>query len=483
MQRHLNIGVVGLGYVGLVTATGLVTSGHRVRAYDANVERIDALRAGRLPITEPGVERLLRGPEGERFSVHHDLGDAIRDADVVLVAVGTDDGRGGWQTDTMDRALRAVAPLVRRGAVLAVRSTLPPQYVTHLAERVALIRGNRGIGVVLNPEFTREGTALNDFLHADRVVIGIADDPHGTALEIMEAVYAPIDAPIVVMRAVDASLAKLASNLFLATKISFANEIANLADLHGAQVDDVLKVVGLDPRIGASFMRPGVGFGGSCLPHQVTMTVREGEALGYSAPLIAAVDEVNRRQRQRPVDELLEHFGGSVRGRQVALLGLAFKPGTDDLREAPALDIARDLLDAGARVVATDPLAPTRERAAALAPGLEVCADVDQAVAGAEATILVTEWPEYSALDWRGIARRMAGSLVIDGRNALPPEAITDAGLIYRGYGRGGPPLGRRSGARTSVTNAHALPVGVELAATTLHRQERGAVGDTVPAS
>jgi UDPglucose 6-dehydrogenase len=434
----LDVAVVGLGYVGLVTAAGLATRGHRVRGVDADPGRLEMLRGGRLPVVEPGVERILDGAEAARFRLCDSVEEAVRGARVVLVAVGTHDGRGGWQTDTMDAALRAVVPVVDDGAVLAIRSTLPPAYATRLGLRASALRSSGALGVVLNPEFTRESTALADFLQPDRIVVGVADDPRGDALAVMRALYAGFDAPIVEMSATDAALTKLASNLFLATKISFANEVAALCDLHGATVDRVLAAVGLDARIGGAFLRPGVGFGGSCLPHQVRMTVRDAEAAGQPAPLLAAVEHVNRRQRRRVVDLLLSRFP-SLAGRRVALLGLAFKPGTDDTREAPALDVAAWLLEEGAEVVGFDPLPATRERTAAALPGLRVAGSAEDALSDADAVVLLTEWPELArGMDWTAAASRMRGDLVIDGRNALDPDAVRAAGLAYVGFGRGG---------------------------------------------
>jgi UDPglucose 6-dehydrogenase len=437
MFPRLEVAIVGLGYVGLVTAAGLATWGHRVRGNDSDGARIAALRAERLPFVEPDLERLLNGDEGSRFSVHEDMDAAVGSADIVMVAVGTHDGQGGWQTGTMEAALDAVVPRLRPGAVLAIRSTLPPAFVATLEDRIRALRPDGSIAVVLNPEFTREGTAVADFLHPERVVIGVLHDPDGHGIEAMRQLYAAVAAPVIEMSAIDACMTKLASNLFLATKISFANEIAGLCDLYGATVDRVVDAMGLDPRIGSSFLRPGVGFGGSCLPHQVTMMVRDTRADGQDTPLLAAVDQVNRGQRTRAVDLLREAIGGPLAGRCIALLGLTFKPGTDDLREAPALDIARALVAEGAQVVATDPLPDARERAARMVPGMQVRPTPSLALEGADAVLLVTEWPQYQKLDWRRLAGLMRGRVVIDGRNALDPAAVSAAGLDYRGFGRG----------------------------------------------
>ena len=328
--RHVHVTVVGLGYVGLVTAACLASAGHRVRGTDASLDRIASLRAGRLPLFEPGLDALVaQGVGAGRLSFDTDVRKAVAESDLVVVAVGTHDGNGGWQVRSITDCLRLVAEHAREGAVVAIRSTLPPDALDRLGGRARALRARALPGsdlpIVLNPEFTREGTAVDDFLHPDRIVIGALDDPTGAGTSRVAELYAGFDAPILRMNAHDACLTKLASNLFLATKISFANELARLCDRFGARVDHVVEGMSLDPRIGGAFLRPGVGFGGSCLPHQVAMTVRSFTEDGEELPLLAAVQHVNEQQQTRFV-ALLDQLVEGLPGRRIALLGLTFKP-------------------------------------------------------------------------------------------------------------------------------------------------------------
>jgi UDPglucose 6-dehydrogenase len=267
------------------------------------------------------------------------------------------------------------------------------------------------------------------------VVVGVVADPDGRGVATLRGLYASVEAPIVVTTAVNAAMIKLASNLFLATKISFANELALACDAFGASVDDVLGGMALDPRIGGSFMRPGVGFGGSCLPHQLRMTVLDAAAIDLEMPILAAADETNRRQPMRFVERLDEGLGG-LAGRRIGILGLTFKPGTDDLREAPSLDIASRLIEAGADVVAYDPMERARAGAKLKVFGLQTADKVADVFDDADAIGLVTEWPEFVSLDWPALATTMRGRLVVDGRNALKADDLVEAGLSYVGFGR-----------------------------------------------
>jgi UDPglucose 6-dehydrogenase len=434
----VRVTVVGLGYVGLVTAACLVEWGHRVRGIDANRGRIADLRAGRMPFYEPGLDRLVaRGIAAKALEFSSKAASSLRDADLVVVAVGTHDGNGAWQTATILACLEEIVPHLAPESTLVIRSTLPPDFVESLPEIVARARGALPpVAVLLNPEFTREGRAVRDFLNPDRVVIGIAHDPGQRGVAVLRSLYGGVSAPVLVMSAPEAALSKLGSNLFLATKISFANELAGLCDLFGAGVDPVVAALSLDPRIGAGFLGPGVGFGGSCLPHQVAMTVRAAGEHGYPTPLLGAVAAVNESQRRRFAGRLAALLGG-LPGSRIALLGLTFKPGTDDLRDAPSLAIGRHLLAAGARVVAHDPMASARERALGLVAGLEVAPTALEALRGADAAGLVTEWPEFCEIDWDEAGRLMRRRIVVDGRNALSPEMLRAAGFVYSAFGRG----------------------------------------------
>jgi UDPglucose 6-dehydrogenase len=438
----MNISVVGLGYVGLVTAACLAKFGHRVIGIEADARKLADLADGRLPFSEPGLDDLVAacvagGSLG--FGGPERLAHAAAEADITILAVGTHDGNGGWQTETIRRALAAVVPHIRAGRSLVIRSTLPPEFIGELPGIVASLRtkDDSSVTVLLNPEFTQEGRALNDFFHPTRVICGVVDDPDGSGTQLLRDLYRDTDAPFVVMPAIDASFAKLGSNLFLATKISFANELASLCDAYGARIDTVVDAMAYDPRIGRAFLGAGVGFGGSCLPHQVSMTVKTAQMAGLPTPLLAAVDGVNHAQRVMVVNRLEGLLPVPLAGARVALLGLTFKPDTDDLRDAPAITIAQLLLERGAAVVAFDPMPGARARSAQIVAGLEVVESVEQAVRGADAAILVTEWAEFLQVDWRAVRALMSRAIVVDGRNALDDAALVEAGYLYSGFGRG----------------------------------------------
>jgi UDPglucose 6-dehydrogenase len=324
--------------------------------------------------------------------------------------------------------------------VLAVRSTLPPEFVDQLPQIVTTLREEAGrspVPVLLNPEFTREAHAVDDFLSPGRVVIGIGADPDERGLKRMRELYEPVSCPVLVMPAIDASFAKLGSNLFLATKISFANELATLCDAYGATVDNVVGALALDARIGGAFLGAGVGFGGSCLPHQVKMIVKTARQAGIPVPMLAAVDDINLGQRARVAGMLDDMLPGGLSGARIAVLGLTFKPDTDDLRDAPSLTVAQILLERGATVIAHDPMERARTAAATMVNGLDVVDTAREALDGADAAVLLTEWREYRELDWSEVRPLLRGDVVLDGRNALDPQRVVDAGLRYASFGRG----------------------------------------------
>ena len=437
----MRVTVVGLGYVGLVTGACLAEWGHEVVGVDADPRRLGTLRDGRVPFHEPRLPDLVAdGVTKGTLQFTDDLKGASATADLVIVAVGTHDGNGGWQTDTVRGALADIVPAMGDHATLVIRSTLPPDFIRQLSQLVSSRRASAErspIPVMLNPEFTREGRAVRDYQQPDRIVLGVVIDPDGHGEAALRELYHSAAAPVIVMGAIDAAITKLAANLFLATKISFANELAEICDAFGADVSTVVDGMSYDTRIGGAFLKAGVGFGGSCLPNQVSMTIRTAAQVGIDTPLLSAVDEVNHRRRTQVMERAASLLDGTVRGRRVALLGLTFKPDTDDLRDAPALTIASELLEAGAEVIAYDPMPLARERSATLVPGLQVASAAGDAIRDADIAVLVTEWPEFIDLDWALAASTMRRRILIDGRNVLSGEELAAIGFTYSSFGRG----------------------------------------------
>jgi UDPglucose 6-dehydrogenase len=420
------VSVFGAGYVGLVTAACLADLGHEVAVRDIDEGKIAELQAGRVPIYEPGLDELLDGNAARlRFTL--DVAEAIEGSEFVFVAVGTPPTYSG------DADLSAVwtvvdeLPQVEGRLLVVMKSTVPVGTGVKVRARLD-DRGLGEVGYVSNPEFTAEGTAVRDFLHPDRIVIGAFDERDGDAVAVL---HNGIEAPIVRSDVASAEMIKLAANAALMTRISFINEIANVCEATGADVVRVAEGVGLDRRIGPSFLRAGVGYGGSCFPKDSLALKQLAANSGYHFQLLNAVIEVNELQKRRVIGKLRRHLG-TLRGRKVALLGLAFKPNTDDMREAPSLVLAGRLLAEGADVTAWDPIA----RVDGLLHGVEQLETVDAAVDGADAVVLVTEWPELAELNWRAAAGRMRTALLIDGRNMLDPEAMRSAGWAYEGIGR-----------------------------------------------
>jgi UDPglucose 6-dehydrogenase len=424
---HEPIGVIGTGYVGLVTAAGFAELGCEVWCVDIDAAKIERLRRGEVPIYEPGLEELLvRNSERLHFST--ELADALEHTRLLFVAVGTPPTYSG---DADLSAVHAVVDAIpaSKDHALVMKSTVPCGTGASL-QRVFSENGKSGLGYVSCPEFLKEGSAVKDFLHPDRVVIG---DEGGWAGDAVAELYAPLNAPLVRTDVASAEMVKLASNAFLATKISFINEIANVCEETGADVVEVARGMGLDDRIGAKFLQAGIGFGGSCFPKDVDALKQLAGNSGYHFQLLTAVIEVNDLQKRRVIGKLQRHLGG-LAGRRIALLGLAFKPNTDDMREASSLVLSARLQADGATVSAYDPVA--EEQARKLVSGITFADSPLAALEGADAAVLVTEWGELLELDWSAVANAMHGNVVIDGRNALDVEAVRGAGLIYEGIGR-----------------------------------------------
>src|SRR5271165_2515465 len=421
------IGVIGTGYVGLVTAAGFAELGSDVWCVDIDAAKIERLRRGEVPIYEPGLQELL-ARNASRLHFSTDLSGALEHARLLMVAVGTPSTYSG---DADLSAVQAVVDAVPSSEdhALVMKSTVPCGTGAALL-RVFGEQGKAGLGYVSCPEFLREGSAVGDFLHPDRVVVGDNRDWAGDAVV---ELYAPLQAPLVRTDVASAEMVKLASNASLATKISFINEIANVCEETGADVVEVARGMGLDQRIGPKFLQAGIGFGGSCFPKDVDALKQLAGNSGYHFQLLTAVIEVNELQKRRVVGKLQKHLGGLV-GKRVALLGLAFKPNTDDMREASSLVLSARLNADGASVSAFDPVA--EEQARRLVSGIDFAGSPLEAVTDADAVVLVTEWPVFLELDWALVARAMSGKLVIDGRNALDPHAVRAAGLLYEGIGR-----------------------------------------------
>jgi len=421
------IGVIGTGYVGLVTAAGFAELGSDVWCIDIDAGKIERLRRGEIPIYEPGLaEAIDRHRNRLHFST--DIRDAIQSARLLFVAVGTPPTPSGDADLSAVHAVVDALPASDRHA-LVMKSTVPVGTGTTI-QRTFADQGKQGLGYVSCPEFLKEGSALADFLMPDRVVVG---DDGGWAGDAVAALYAPLSAPLLRTDIASAEMVKLASNAFLATKISFVNEIANVCEQTGADVVEVTRGMGMDARIGRGFLQAGIGYGGSCFPKDVTALKQLAGNSGYHFQLLSAVIEVNALQKRRVIGKLQKHLGSLV-GRQITLLGLAFKPNTDDMREASALVLAARLQAEGATVRAYDPVASDQARR--LLHGVALHDNALDAIQGADAVVLVTEWPEFSQLDWHHAATLMRGTTVIDGRNALDPHTITAAGLTYDGIGR-----------------------------------------------
>ncbi|MEI7889569.1 MAG: UDP-glucose/GDP-mannose dehydrogenase family protein [Actinomycetes bacterium] len=422
------IGVIGTGYVGLVTAAGFAELGSDVWCVDIDAAKIERLKAGEVPIHEPGLDEVL-ARNAHRLHFTTDLAPALEAARLLFVAVGTPPTHSG---DADLAAVNAVVDAMPASDshALVMKSTVPVG--TGVTVKRKFAESGKGFSYVSCPEFLKEGTALKDFLAPDRVVIGDDGDWAGDAVS---ELYSPLNAPILRTDIASAEMVKLASNAFLATKISFINEIANVCEETGADVVEVAKGMGYDERIGASFLRPGIGFGGSCFPKDVSALKQLAGNSGYHFQLLNSVIEVNELQKRRVVAKLEKHLGSLV-GKKVALLGLAFKPDTDDMREASSLVLAARLQAAGADVSAFDPIA--EEAAKTLLSGVDMTATAMEAIDGADAVVLVTEWPEFREINWVDAAAAMRGKTVIDGRNHLDPDSVRAAGLGYEGVGRGG---------------------------------------------
>jgi UDPglucose 6-dehydrogenase len=430
MAESRTIGIFGAGWVGLVTGGCFAELGHQVIVRDVLPEKIATLQAGRMPFHEPDLPEVL-GRNRERIRYTLDA-DAVAEADLLFICVQTPPTYSGDADLSYVWTALDDLPHVERRQILVMKSTVPVG--TGEKVRAALeARGLANVGYVSNPEFLAEGTAVRDFMNPDRIVIGAFDAQDSSAIE---SLYSGIDAPVVQTDVASAEMIKLAANAFLSTRISFINEIANVCELVGADVESVAQGVGLDHRLGPHFFRAGVGWGGSCFGKDVSALKQLAGNSGYHFQLLAAVIEVNELQKRRVISKLEKHLG-RLRGKTIAVLGLAFKPNTDDLRDAPSLVIASRLLAEGAVVRTWDPVADARDRLR----GATQCETVLEAVTGADAAVIVTEWTELRDLASPQVREAMSRPLIIDGRNLLDPAEARNAGFAYEGIGRPSSPF------------------------------------------
>jgi UDPglucose 6-dehydrogenase len=434
----MQIAVVGTGYVGLVTGTCLAQAGHSVSCVDIDPAKVARMQAGEVPIYEPGLEDMFTANlEAKRLTITTDLAEGIAGATVIFLALPTPPGADGSADLTaVLKVAEQLGPLLQNYAVVVDKSTVPVGTGEQVRERIA--KGATGaFDVVSNPEFLREGLAVQDFMHPDRIVVGAESE---AAFDVMRQVYQGfLDTPeqLVCMDVRSAEMTKYAANSFLAMKVSYMNEIANLCELLGANVDAVRLGIGPDQRIGTKFLFAGIGYGGSCFPKDVQALHYTAKAEGYDFKLLDSIIQVNQAQRQRLVEKLLAYYGGDVAGKHFALWGLAFKPDTDDIREAPALNILDKLLAAGATVTAYDPEATANvQKHYGDKPGLDYAQSALAAAKGADALLLVTEWEEFRSPDFAALKAALKAPVVFDGRNLYPLATMQEAGFYYASIGR-----------------------------------------------
>jgi UDPglucose 6-dehydrogenase len=431
----MRIAVVGTGYVGLVVGACLAENGNDVVCVDRDRAKIDMLRGGRMPIYEPGLEEMVRrNHEEERLAFTTGLPSAVEDADIVFIAVGTPQGEdGSADLQHVLGVAHEIGRAITRYTVIVDKSTVPVGTAARVKAAIAE-ETTHPFSVVSNPEFLKQGAAIEDFMKPDRVVIGCDDE---RSAEVMQELYAPFTrtgAPIMMMDSASAELSKYAANSILATRISFMNEIANVCELVGADVDQVRRAIGSDRRIGTSFLFPGVGYGGSCFPKDVKALMRSSRDKGYEFRILDAVEAVNDAQKLRLVCKMQAHFG-EMKDRTIAMWGLAFKPRTDDMREAPAITIANRLVELGAQVRAYDPEAGDTARRL-FGDRIALCEKSYDALNGADALAIVTEWNEFREPDFKRIRQLLKTPVIFDGRNIYSPGHMRALGFTYFSIGR-----------------------------------------------
>jgi UDPglucose 6-dehydrogenase len=430
----MRLAMIGTGYVGLVSGACFAEFGPQVTCVDLDADKVARLQRGEIPIYEPGLDALVaRGVQSGRLTFTTELAEAVREADVVFIAVGTPSRRGDGHADLryVEAAALAIARALHGYTVVVTKSTVPVGTGRRVANLIRKANPEAEFDVASNPEFLREGSAIEDFIHPDRVIVGTDS---ARAQEVMVALYRPLalrEVPMVITSMESAELTKYAANAFLATKLSFINEIADLCEKVGADVQDVARGMGMDQRIGRKFLHAGPGFGGSCFPKDTVALMRTAQEAGVPLRIVEAAASVNDTRKGRMASRVIAACGGSVQGKTITVLGMTFKPNTDDMREAPSLVIVPALQDAGAHVRATDPKA--MKEAATLISGVTWCDDAYEAAKGAHALVVLTEWNEYRGLDLGRIASVMADRVLVDLRNVYPKAlALSEGFKVHR---------------------------------------------------
>jgi UDPglucose 6-dehydrogenase len=433
----MNIAMIGSGYVGLVSGTCFADFGHDVTCVDLDQAKIDALNDGTIPIFEPGLDQLvLKNKREQRLSFTTDLKAAVQQADAVFIAVGTPSRRGDGHADLsyVHAAARDIAQAMRDFTVVVTKSTVPVGTGDEVERIIRSTRPDADFAVVSNPEFLREGAAIADFKRPDRIVVGTDD---ARAREVMSEIYRPLylnAAPLLFTSRRTAELTKYAANAFLATKITFINEMADLCEKTGADVQDVARGIGLDNRIGSKFLHAGPGYGGSCFPKDTLALVKTAQDFGAPSRIVETVADVNKKRKRAMAQKVIAACNDDVKGKTIAVLGLAFKPNTDDMRDAPSLDLIDELLNAGAEIRAYDPESMTQARP--LMPSITYCADAYDCMKDAQAVVIVTEWDAFRALDLTRMKNTLRAPIVIDLRNIYRPDDMRKRGFTYISIGR-----------------------------------------------
>lgn len=439
----MRVSIAGSGYVGLVSGAGLSDVGHHVLCMDIDEARVQGLKNGVVPIFEPGLEKMLRNNSSQgRLEFTSSIARAVEHAEVLFIAVGTPpDEDGSADLSHVLAVAAAIGEELTTSLLVVIKSTVPVGTCARVRDTITKKLNERGVevefSVASNPEFLKEGAAISDFMKPDRIVVGVDNEE---AESLLRELYAPFNRnhqKLLCMDVRSSELTKYAANAMLATKISLMNEISNIADQVGADIEHVRNGIGSDPRIGYSFIYPGAGYGGSCFPKDVRALEHTASANGYEAELLRAVESVNSRQKNRPFELLSDHFGGKLEGLNVAIWGLSFKPNTDDMREAPSLNLIEALISSGASVCAHDPeAADEANRIFAGRAGFETVTDPYDAAKDADALVLITEWRLYWAPDFERLKRDMGQAVIIDGRNIWSPEVVRRRGITYCAIGR-----------------------------------------------